>query len=393
MAASLLAMDHFNARYPVIVQELSSASLSKEVCGVQFSKLGVVDNELDKQAVRANLPVYLKNSEERKCTAVIGSSISSIDLVSYSSSKKFDASFVSPIAQQGGVYNADNAYPSLGQNITYSSKAVFDYMVQIERAYVGVVYADQGFSMSFWRNFDNHARKDDDFYAKGERFNSRKIEGEKSGSINDALWKINKTGYRTIMIVMETDLWLGRIAREAAKLNMVDNYFWVFVIELPLRLQNYDNPELLFADEEWNGIFNGAAFIFSSKSMLHSAGSSSVFQKWSKDNGLIERVQHYLPPNADEGALQSSLFSTTVAPFVYDAVISSGIGACHAQAKQAKGDITNIPGRAITAEISRLEVIGARKQSELLVDHHIGGSQVRVLNTFLIRNESTGLSM
>lgn len=385
VAATILAMDHFNARNPAVVEEISNPEFAVDACPILMSKFDVVDNELDKQAVVVNLPMYfitkvgaLDNSSTsnngNKCKIVIGSSISSIDLVSYNSANFHNASFTSPMSQKGGWGSIDYSKSniSLMHNVTSSSIALAHYLEEINRNYVATIYADQKFSISFWRDFENTANRVDEFYTRGQRFNPRKSKGEGSGSIYDALSKMKKTGYRTIMVVMETDINLDDIAREASKLDMVEDYLWVFVVELPIILHDRKHFSEIATRYE-KSVFDGAIFVISQPS------SAKMLQNWSNDGDLMQRVRGYLPETAAVAQL-NNLFTTSIAPFVYDAVISSGMGACNA-ALSSNGGAINDAVLNVDAFHGATNTVSFESESR---GRNLGETQLQILNTFLV---------
>jgi len=330
MAAAVLAMEHFNNRNGSVVPELANDFRD---CNIQFDTS--TSRVFNAGFVTHLASKTLEQQSVRPC-AVAGpySDIPALDLSAAAQAAEFPlvayrahntrvvSDLFSPFSQQ--------VFPDMRS----SSDVMTKYLLHRERNYISLLYAltDTGsqrhetLSVSWddagiqWNAFPYFSPG----LSEGDTDEVRNIRAQ--------LEKVKSRGYRTIVVALENPFFEIPLIAEAANALEMNNgdYFWLW----------FDIFELSFLESEdamIRSLLKGSAYVLPLESVQ--AYSGPFQESWSsQESDFVDSVNAANPIRSGEPGYvfaEADFFQTVLpeygAAFMYDAVMSIGIGACLAE--------------------------------------------------------------
>jgi hypothetical protein len=187
----------------------------------------------------------------------------------------------------------------------------------------------------------------------------------KENSLAANLAQLKDLGYRTIVVLSEPrelELVIPTLAEEADKLGLTDgDYLWCFYGGLDLAF--IDDPEIQ-GNSQIKKLLGGAAMVMPVDNFLANPSGDNFLSAWrTPSETYLERLEAFNPiPEGMPGYKYGDKdYFTNIGPepgagFLYDAVMSIGIGACLAQGQ------TELSGASHLAGIRAVNFTGASGQ-------------------------------
>ena len=172
------------------------------------------------------------------------------------------------------------------------------------------------------------------------------VEEGSDDSIRDALGEVISEGYRTIMYIGDRFTLLDDIARVADEMGLLgEGYFWILSGDVvpPKLLPTIKNKVGSSLDK----LLDGAAVFTNHDPFIYNPDNDRFLATWKKQDSSMAEYLNFKLSETMEGDnpvyyADSSYFQTheptEYASFIYDAVISTGIGACRAAAREGSDD-------------------------------------------------------
>jgi uncharacterized membrane protein len=348
MAAALMAMEHFNARNSSVVPELAALA---ELCppNVQFdlNASRVFDSGMGPSHVASRA---LFEAGEAPC-AIAGPStdVAGRDL----SVMAHAADFPIVLAKSydlASVQSLMSPYTScVYPDVVVTAQRLVAFLHAKGRTnYVSVFYPLSNFGLQ-WKDvldlvFDSYEM--DTYLQVMMNHHVDSHESEELELVTQSLRKVKDRGFRTIVVPMEDPLWsIPLIAKAAEALQMNNgNYFWVWLGDVSARHVHESSDRKA---PEVQKLLYGSAWLMAVETMCLTANASGSNQDpfhlalTSQPAEFVDRLNAMNPIRAREPGhfTATATFFTDLrnqsvelgAGFMYDAVMSIGIGACLSQ--------------------------------------------------------------
>jgi 7 transmembrane sweet-taste receptor of 3 GCPR/Receptor family ligand binding region len=345
-----MAMDHFNARNSSIIPALAQFA----DCPVQFD----VDRSLifDSGTYGHLAVTSLWNQSETPCV-VVGPfhDVPTLELSTMAVAADFPVvahrAFNLRVTEEYSAPYTTSMFPDLRD----SSKQLVSALKILNRTnYVAVLYASSDTGLQRretmqWALETANITVCSFAYAT-DYAPVRGTQNTVSGSIRDAIRAVNQSGYRTIVVATEnTAVELYEIADAAAEHGLTNGgYVWTWFGDITPQfgaLDGNSNLTKLLAGSAWMTPLD--IFSFTSKAAGAKAVVAPLVDAWfAQGTGEVERLKQMIPmrPGAvgyrnlteDYFSQPPDLFSG----FMYDAVMSAGMGACIAREQSSNGKVT-----------------------------------------------------
>jgi 7 transmembrane sweet-taste receptor of 3 GCPR/Receptor family ligand binding region len=349
-AMALLAMDHFNSRAASIVPALADYIDCPVRFDVSFSRV------FDSGAYGHLAVASLWNQSETPCV-VVGPfhDMPALELSTMAAAADFPVvahrAFNLRVTEEYSAPYTTSMFPDLRD----SSKQLVEALKVLNRTnYVAVVYAssDTGLqrreTMQWALEAANITTRSFAYATKYAPV--RGTQNGESGSIHDALRAVKRSGYRTIVVATENPtVEFYDIAEAAAEQDLTNgDYVWTWFGDLAPQFGYLDENSILaklLAGSAWMTPLD----IFSLVETLEDAIAYNhpLVNAWfAQGSYYVERLHKMIPlVPGDRGYenITQAFFSTSprlFAGFMYDAVMSAGMGACNARKTSSNGRIT-----------------------------------------------------
>ena len=238
MASFLLAVDHFNARNPVVVKELASDEAYAS-CNVQFP-VSVVDGGGNSSTLSSSSIVVADNRDDGAgavkailqtrdagfdACAMVGPYRSAVALSASVLSAAMDVPLVSHGAKTYRIGRQQfNPLTTRTMVDDYAmADAVMSYLHQRGRDFVSVLHVT--FQDDIMKYFDRAAKRYN-MLVRGQRI-ALPFTGTGEFSVYDAMRRIKESGFRTIYVAVARMFMLDFIIETAEELGMNEGYVWI----------------------------------------------------------------------------------------------------------------------------------------------------------------------
>lgn len=174
------------------------------------------------------------------------------------------------------------------------------------------------------------------------------FEEDRLQSLEDAFEEVEEVGYRTIVFITDRPAMIEIVAKYAEEYDLLGpDFLWVVSgAAFPPALESTLKFEV---DSPADKLLRGAALFTNYDSFVYNGESDSFLKAWRKqDSSLVERLNQIVPLNQNgekyfvgEASYFQTETPTEYASFMYDSIIATGIGACHAQSSGGSVDHYN----------------------------------------------------
>ncbi|CAB9524353.1 Gamma-aminobutyric acid (GABA) B receptor [Seminavis robusta] len=349
MAAALLAVDHFNTRNDSIVRELGEL----QECGIQFGNVVAVDTGTNSHQAMEYVVEQLQEMGPVDSIAGPYNEIPALELSVMATGMKapivahraFDSNLLDP---QRHPY-----YSQVSADFYSEMQFISNYLRYIERDnYIAILYSSTPGEVQKVDILQTVLEVDGFDQVRIFGYKADGNERKADRSVRNALEGIIETGYRTIILLpsqleMDTPI----IGKHAMDLEMDQGgHFWLMsggVAELT-SMEIHDYIRRSF---DLNATFlKGSAYAYTVDDTQHLDFSDTVLQHQRRP--FFDRVQRLNPVSIDFGEnassdafpiqkiVQSSNSWMRGTSFMFDAVISIGMGACKALAQRGTNETT-----------------------------------------------------
>jgi 7 transmembrane sweet-taste receptor of 3 GCPR/Receptor family ligand binding region len=362
MGAALLAMEHFNARNASVVPEL--ASLVSESCPVQFELHAsrFFDSGMGPSHVASR---SLFEAGEPPC-AIAGpsSDVAGRDLSVLAQAADFPI-VLAKSYDLSSVQSLVSPYTScVYPDAVVTAQRLVDFLRAKGRTnYVSVFYPLSNFGLQ-WKDVLDLVLDSYEMESYLQVMMNHNVDSnmsEEQDLVTQNLRKVKERGFRTIVVPLDDPLWsIPLLARAADELQMNNgNYFWVWLGDVAARHMN-DSSER--HSPEVRRLMFGSAWMMAVETVCLTNGTSAGEDDPSSGGGNPDRFHHALTsqsadfvdrlnavnpiPAGEPGHFAASpTFFTDMrnrsvelgAGFMYDAVMSIGIGACRSLLDSSAG--------------------------------------------------------
>ena len=386
MASALLAMEHFNARNSSVVAELSSSSELMQGCNVRFDLNDNRSKAFDTGTMTHQASRLLFQEGRTPC-AIAGpfNDIPALELSTMAQAAEYPL-----VAHRAfnALVESDRFHPFTSlvfPGMVESSSVLIDYLLHKDRTdFISLFYSVSDLNTQrreiLGLALDAAGMKWDArsyFYdIGGEPQPQRNPEFQQVRTTTAALRQVRERGYRTIVMFFEDPVWeFQALADAAEELGMNGgDYLWVWF--------GLFDPAFLFSDNaNVTKLLAGVPLLLP----LELGTFRDVWQ--SQDSDFVDRVNAF-SPIADEGDVgyvyaDGDYFQTTGpewgAGFMYDAVMSIGLGACLATQQQQPTNSSSaaVTGAAHLAGIRSVNFVGATREIKFYQVGESKGGRVR----------------
>jgi Receptor family ligand binding region len=354
LATAHMARQHFNARDTSIVPELGDASLQYDQCNITLDDHTFLDSGHDRaysvSLLRQLLEAEVKagrNSDDAIC-AVVGP----VGALGEDGLSVFTEVLQVPqLAYEtiNSKFSDRDEYPSLARVIpeAYDFGSTFPKFFNRDtwkREAVGVLYENTEYGKQFLVPIEDMA------VTLGFEVYSQFFVPNLRESIEGVLNEMLEIGYRTILLATDKLTSIEDVAIIAAKLKMLGKgYVWMITNEAlqPAQLNSMSYP----MGSPMDSLLRGAALFTNYDPFVYNGVSDSFLSSWRTQNASAISELNQLQPLDSAGnpyfVANETYFSNEVpteyASFLYDAIMSIGISACHTLIGKTKdGTVSHI---------------------------------------------------
>jgi hypothetical protein len=366
LAGALLAVEHFNTRNSTVVPQLDNLQ-----CGVSFGNISTVDTGTNSHSAMETVVEVLQTAGPPDAIAGPYNEIPALELSVLATGMK------TPIVSHRAFdYNLllPERHPFFTQLFAdfYSEMDfVSSYLQHIGRTnYVAVVYSSSASVMQkvdMLRVILDHGGFDQvrtfSYYSSAKIAKEFQALSDQQAlpdrSIRTALTKVKETGFRTIVLMSsEINVDAPEIGAAAADLQLdKGNHMWVLsggvAEQSSLEIRAFLNEASQFQSD----FMKGAAYLFpyDGYELNERVNLRDLIQQ--QDSGFFQRVQNINPiPTQNSGELQAVVNETLPIQklahdldtwmqglsFMYDSVMTIGLGACKATSNQNGNIMTGV---------------------------------------------------
>lgn len=396
LAAALLAVDHVNNRNGDVAPYLALPQFER--CNVSIPQFLVHDSYSPHDASLSDKSVFIEGSFSdydvqimpgfesfdsptlsfsedggyRPC-AIVGPSRSddAIDLSQFLRDRNMDILQISPHAISH-VLDDHEEHPLFLRVVTNSeniAKMMMEYLLQIQRDYIGVLYPACKFGESIWNDLQEISLQRN-ITMEGFSFDESEIYSGNSTSIKSALEQLQKIGFRTCIAIVDSNVEVEFFMNSAHELGMIDDDYLWFLYGRETLFPG-DMSMVAVSESPLDQFVRGLGYV--SSTMSSEAFLSSLR---AQNSTFVKRVQLASPAKyglenffaAHPDFFQQEVYSTHIfseGAFIYDAIVSAALGACNARNamdKSLRDEVSligHISGKALVNEILQLDFVGA----------------------------------
>jgi len=364
MAATLMAIDHFNDRDASVVSDLGSDEMSR--CDVRIPAIPGFTVMDDGDFTTNSVAALLRADEEGDVCAAVGP---------YRNKAALGAAHVSgamrvPMISYGAADTAKlgrlHLYPLTIKNTADEydrADAVMDHLKNhLGRDYVTLLHTT---------DLNDHAVKVLDKSAKthGVAFNTEAITPpltKTSGafSLPNAMQRIRDSGFRTVIVALYTGSYWQYVEKTADEFGLTGpdaGYFWMAwdTVDVSLLTAPTDSTHR-------QKMLNGMGTVRMLDQFAYKGDEDPFLMSWRSQNTTFVKRLNELNPiqltEEDAGSdvdvpghyrIEDDYFTATqdtpslYSTYIYDSVISIGMGACKARAKELERAKSSEEGRAL----------------------------------------------
>jgi len=336
MAAAVLAMEQFNSRDPAVVPELAGlddCNVTFDMENSYFFDTGTLTHRSLRKLVRKVIETGMTpcaiagpyNDLPAQLLSAFASSVE-IPLVSHRSmNQRVNTEFFSPYSNQ--------VYPD--------QLAMTEALVKVlnhtgRNNYTAILYSALDTASQLQEAMSNWLTSNNIDY---RLYPFEYLHENSSLTIEKALGNLRKGGYRTILVLLEfpeVEVQLIADAAQKVGLNDGDDRFWIFAGGTDLNAFILPPVDL---NENALSLLKGSAMIVPLEGFEVDPENDKFKMSWRSQNStLLDKVNSFVTIFGDEPGSYNATpdyFKTfsplTGAAFLYDAVMTIGMGACAAQ--------------------------------------------------------------
>ena len=402
MAAAVLAMDQFNNRDPTVVSELASlgdCNIVFDMNNSYFFDTGIFNHRstqlLQEEVIKTGvIPCAIAGPHNDLPAQLLSTFAASVEipLVAHRAfNSRVNTDFFSPYSNQ--------VYPHQLAMID----ALLAFLRYTKRTnYIAILYSAAG-DTSTQRQESLASR----LKAEGMRYRPYAFEYEYSQgdevnealTLNTTLTNLKNDGYRTVVVMLDFPEWeLQLIADAAEEVGGVngDDYFWIYAGGIDLSAFSLTPVGLVLNDISIS-FLAGSAMLSPLEGFQAADPDNDPFAiSWKSQNAsFVDRVNAYVTIGNDEPGHYTAfpdyfqqLLPEPGAGFMFDAVMSIGIGACVAKKYNTSSHLEGIRAVDFTGATGRVRlgnemwIRGGRNSSDAVF------GVVNLFHEFAARNQN-----
>ena len=349
LASALLAMHHFNERNPVVVSELATDPVLQN-CSSSFpiDRTSVTDTR--GRVIFSAQAIYERIREGNDVCALVGSVCDGVALELSSQASGLDVPLVLHASRDSRL-TSPRFYPHTTRscmNRFFEAEVIYRHLQEIGRNnFVGMIYIIQEVGTQIQETLATEFSDAAVSHFVSAQY-SPPFVGTEPGSAYAAMKAVKDAGYRTIVLTVTTDEHLHHVANAAQALGTNNgDYYYVITGLLTnevLRVSANQSANI-------TKLLHGAAVLTDLDGFQHHAAMEQQQQQpdpfltaWQQQGpDFVRQVQRFNPirpgrpgyVNATDTYFQENT-PAHLSSFMYDAVMTVGIGHCRLQAKQQR---------------------------------------------------------
>mmetsp|Transcript_30602 Transcript_30602/g.57974 ORF Transcript_30602/g.57974 Transcript_30602/m.57974 type:complete len:1242 (+) Transcript_30602:93-3818(+) len=351
MAATLLAIDHFNTRNPSVVSELSSSNPIMSSCDVTIPVIPGYTILDDGDFTTYSIANILKAQKERgDICAVVGPYRNKAALGAGHTTGAIGTPLISYGAADTAKLGRLHLYPltiKMTADGYMRADAVMGYLKELGREYVTLLHTT---------DLLDHAKKVLDLAAqkhgviwKTEAIKPPFTKTEGAFSVPNAMQRIKESGYRTTIVALYTGSYWQHIEKYADEYGLSGpdaGHFWMAwdTVDISLLTAKTDSASRF-------KLLNGMGTINMLDKFAYEGDEDPFLQSWRSQNAsFVKRMNELNPIERQEDGVEppgyyyvkDDYFTKTrrtpslYSSYIYDSIVSIGLGACMARAKELR---------------------------------------------------------